>query len=139
LAQTEFRYDCPHCLTLGAGFSIKTVWTQRGNPYLSNIAAACGVCSRGIIVEAKSGSGHFPTDLVNRSIDFPTNNLVIQRAHPKTELDIPTDLPPSVEKFLRQGMVNLHGGNWDAAGAMFRKTLDVSTKIIVPKQRGLYT
>ena len=43
----------------------------------------------------------------------------------------PEYTPASVANFFGQGMDNLHG-NWDAAGTMFRKALDVGLKAKFP-------
>ncbi|MXO96709.1 DUF4145 domain-containing protein [Erythrobacter aquimaris] len=48
---------------------------------------------------------------------------------------IPEDLPPNIERFYLQGLENLAGQRWDAAGAMFRKTLDVATKLLDPENK----
>jgi hypothetical protein len=47
--------------------------------------------------------------------------------------DAPESLPPNVDAFFRQGVSNEKAGNWDAAGAMFRKALDVTTKLVDPE------
>jgi hypothetical protein len=53
----------------------------------------------------------------------------------------PIGTPENVAKFFEQGVVNLGRSHWDAAGAMFRKTLDTATKVICPelKQKKLFS
>lgn len=67
------------------------------------------------------------------NIEFLDSDERVLRAYPNTTLNTPEDCPESVQKFYVQGLINLAGGNWDAAGAMFRKSLDVATKIIAPE------
>ena len=42
--------------------------------------------------------------------------------------DIPEHLPDNVGGFFKQGVDNVKQGNWDAAGSMFRKTLESALK-----------
>lgn len=67
--------------------------------------------------------------------DLPSSDLEIVEKWPAVEIEGPPDVPPNVERFFIQGMINLRGRHWDAAGAMFRKALDVATKIICPEAR----
>ena len=132
---TDFKRDCPHCLSKGASFSIRHQWEERGTSYAANLLAVCGVCNRGILILARSSSGSFPTNLTSQVQDFPTSRLYIEEAWPDVSIELPDDMPPSVQSFYLQGIKNLAGQNWDAAGAMFRKALDVSTKILVPEHK----
>jgi hypothetical protein len=51
--------------------------------------------------------------------------------------DAPADTPPSTANFYRQATDSLNSGNFDAAGMMFRKTLETATKIIDPNLANL--
>jgi hypothetical protein len=44
-------------------------------------------------------------------------------------------VPENVETFYNKGLENLAASRWDAAGAMFRKSLDVATKRLAPEHR----
>jgi hypothetical protein len=44
-------------------------------------------------------------------------------------------LPENVSSFFRQGVENYRASRWDASGAMFRKSLDVATRILDPALR----
>lgn len=58
---------------------------------------------------------------------------------PPPETGAPEHTPPNAARFFEQGMENLPG-NWDAAGAMFRKALETGLKKKFPDIKGdLYT
>ena len=70
--------------------------------------AQCGVCFQGVILR-----------------DYgPENPFVL----PLAKDDIPEHLPENVGRFFRQGVDNVKQRNWDAAGSMFRKTLESALK-----------
>ncbi|MFV1850096.1 MAG: DUF4145 domain-containing protein [Thalassospira sp.] len=112
--------NCPHCRTIQAGFTcIQTFeyqeeFEQAGKRYariVRNGFLKCPVCNHAVIGVAKDGKVSYT---------------------PSTELDVPEHLPPNVEKFLRQGLENVHR-NFDAAGMMFRKALEIGLKEKYPE------
>ena len=133
---TQFRYTCPHCNSAGAGFSIVYQWPERNQQNRVYLLAICGICNRGITVlsEVKRGAPHI--NLIQNSVAYPSHEYSIIRAWPDTTMDIPDAIPENIGRYYRQGMENLSSERWDAAGAMFRKALDVSTKIIAPELSG---
>jgi hypothetical protein len=44
--------------------------------------------------------------------------------------DAPADCPANVANFFKQGAKSLNGANFDAAGMMFRKSLETATKAL---------
>ena len=132
----HFNGNCPHCQTRGAGFAVAHQWGVRGETQKANILAVCGVCNLGITMHASYRRGPFP-NLVQHSMQFPSNDFFIEKSWPNYEAETPSGVPENVAKFYLQGLESLHQSRWDAAGAMFRKTLDVATKLIDPEQRGL--
>jgi hypothetical protein len=70
--------------------------------------------------------------LVGANVDFPSERLRIIEIWPESTQGAPENLPSNVENFFSQGLQNERSGNWDAAGAMFRKSLDIATKILDP-------
>lgn len=48
----------------------------------------------------------------------------------------PKHLPDNIRSFYLQGLNSLGRGSYDAAGTMFRKSLDVALKRIYPEGRG---
>lgn len=129
--KTQFSYNCPHCRTKGAGFSIRFQWNASDRDQ-SQFLAICGVCDRGITVLSKSVGGQH-VDVIANKIQYPGANYVILSSWPSFKSDIPEGVPENVILFYDQGLRSLHEKRWDAAGAMFRKTLDVATKILDPQ------
>lgn len=81
-------------------------------------------------------TGTFPS-LVDHDLSFPGDNYRILQTWPQYNSDIPSGTPENVGRFYSQGLENLHARRWDAAGAMFRKTLDTGTKAIAPAHKTL--
>jgi hypothetical protein len=75
------------------------------------------------------------TDLIKNDISYPGTNFEIAEMWPKYTSGCPDGVPSNVEKFYVQGLENMAAARWDAAGAMFRKSLDVATKLIAPEKR----
>jgi hypothetical protein len=138
---THFNHDCPHCLTRGAGFEVTYQW-RPGGIQDANLLAICGICKGGMTVQSyfRTGGNAHP-DLVRDHVNYPGDRYRIVETWPKFVAHCPADVPANVESFYNQGLENLAAGRWDAAGAMFRKSLDVATKIIAPDKRSknLYT
>jgi hypothetical protein len=61
--------------------------------------------------------------------------IIIREQWPNYDTSTPADVPLNIATFYEQGVRALKAGHWDAAGAMFRKTLDVSTKALDPEGR----
>ncbi|MGQ4827658.1 hypothetical protein, partial [Enterococcus faecalis] len=92
----------------------------------------CGVCNKGMTVLSRFDGGTHHPNLVQQQVDFPGRNFRILSTWPAGKLDIPDNIPDNVESFYQQALENLHTSRWDAAGAMFRKSLDVATKALSP-------
>ena len=132
---TQFQHDCPHCLSEAAGFTCAHQWADRSLRFRARVLAICGICNHGIILNVHNRSQQQVPNLPANNLDFPTDPLRILEVSPDKRIDLPKDVPPNIERFYMQGLVNLRSRNWDAAGAMFRKTLDVATKLIAPEKK----
>ncbi|MCW0233758.1 MAG: DUF4145 domain-containing protein [Ferrovibrio sp.] len=65
--------------------------------------------------------------------DPALNGWIAKKIWPEEEaVDIPDFLPDNVRVPFQQALDNLTRKNWDAAGMMFRKALEVGTKAIDP-------
>lgn len=137
---TQFKWDCPHCLTSGAGFTVAFQWPDRKASNRAFFVAICGVCNNGLVVHSYCTNSTNHLNLPGYDIEFPSAAFRVLNSWPERSLTIPSDLPANVESFFTQGLENLRAARWDAAGAMFRKTLDVATKLIAPqyKEKSLY-
>jgi len=106
--------------------------------HIANLLAICAVCNHGVTLKSifRGGGGWHP-DLLKYGLDFPGAEFAILDVWPKIEWAIPGGVPENVASFYLQGVSNVKAQRWDAAGAMFRKTLDVATKIACPEGRSL--
>ena len=124
-----FRDNCPHCRTKAVGFTIEYSRTWRPGdsrsgrrvpvPEYTDVLAICGFCERTVLAEFQAGS-----------------LLWIVPSPPEPPSHLPKD---DVERYFQQGVDNL-SQNYDAAGAMFRKTLETALKKKFPdsKAKDLY-
>ena len=132
---TVFQADCPHCGTRAVGFTIvnEIRATKVAEP-LWDTLAVCGRCSRGTLASFMTPDGDSPLGWLSRRDDSAfLGEPVIAPSRPNTEA--PEHTAKNVSEFYRQGMENLPG-NWDAAGAMFRKALDTALKNKFPEIKG---
>ena len=134
---TQFASECPHCSTTGAGFTVAFQWRGKEPVESAQLLAVCGICGRGSIFLSRylPGTGH--PDLVINDVLFPSIRYAIDARWPAATLSIPENTPGTIAHFYRQGLENLGARRWDAAGAMFRKTLDVATKALDPDLKKL--
>jgi hypothetical protein len=132
---SQFQYDCPHCQTKAAGFVVQYQWSDRTSNNIASVLGVCGVCNNCIVLKVRNIRGSSVADYVRNAEDFPREYESVFEVYPRIIGETPADCPPSVDRFYRQGIVNLRGENWDAAGAMFRKALDVATKFISPEKK----
>jgi hypothetical protein len=138
---SSFQLDCPHCQTKRAGFvpSYQHWFRDPTNRYV--LTAICGVCDYPILVHYQDlqlgKTTTSPVNLTDRNTDFPGNRFYIMEVWPETATSAPDSLPDNVANFFEQGLRNERAESWDAAGAMFRKSLDVATKILDPSGSSL--
>lgn len=132
---SQFQNDCPYCRTKSAGFVVHHQWDDRTRQTHSSLLAVCAVCNNGIVVNLRNVAGRKVASYNRDKHDFPFGDDRVLSIFPQVAGEVPSDCPPAVERFYLQGLMNLASENWDAAGAMFRKTLDVATKIIAPDKR----
>jgi len=127
----QFSHDCPHCGTRKAGFQFACFWFQREISHFGNSLAICAVCDLGLLLfTADTGSSRH-ADLVNTTgISFPGERFRILKTWPQAAIEAPDHVPPNVSAFYGQGLENYSASRFDAAGAMFRKSLDVATRIL---------
>jgi hypothetical protein len=137
------QFDCPYCMTKSAGFQAvgsfrRTATTRRRGAgqqaervYEDWFMMSCGNCRKCIVA-------HYNYQRVS---EFKLDNIM--HAHgsmaqfgyslggyvPKIAvIEEPDFLPERVAIPFRQAVSNVSASNWDAAGTMARKTLEVATK-----------
>ena len=108
-----FQLNCPYCRTKSVAFTARTQ-LQRG-PLLDTIAT-CGYCNRVLIVTLHHGK---VTETVPRD----------------RKIRAPSHTPDNVKRYYIQGEDNLPT-NWDAAGVMYRKSLEAALRVKFPDLEG---
>lgn len=100
--------------------------------------ALCGVCTQGMIVNSFFRHGSHP-NLAGQNMNFDDSFLILNY-WPTFISEIPAGVPDNISSFYAQACGSLSEHRWDAAGAMFRKALDVATKSLAPEasSRNLY-
>lgn len=129
---TTFSHDCPHCDTKRVAFSIKAQEVIPSKQELWNVFAQCGNCGFCVVAVFRSISGHDP---LTRFATTPTDFKLMEFFPKPQEPSAPDHLPENVKRFFLQGVENV-ARNQDAAGAMFRKSLDVALKVKCPEATG---
>ena len=125
---------CPRCLTRGVSVSIKSskypveyitnnnVYHRFGNYVVNEEFGLCGICNKGVIIRTKSGN-------------FKNKPRI--EVLPEFNNITPQYLPKNTENYFQQGNDNLSMKNWDAAGIMFRKSLESALKDLFPEQKNM--
>ena len=83
-------------------------------------------------MSADGASSNQHANLIQHPMDFPGDRFTVLATWPEFQNKAPEDVPPFVANYYEQGLENLAARRWDAAGAMFRKALDVATKQLRP-------
>jgi len=102
------------------------------NRYVWNVFAQCGHCGSCVVAVFKSESSHNP---LAHFASTPTHFKLTHFFPKPQEPSAPDHLPENVKRFFLQGVENV-ARNQDAAGAMFRKSLDVALKVKCPEATG---
>ncbi|WP_417829534.1 DUF4145 domain-containing protein [Thalassospira sp.] len=112
------KHDCPHCGVKSVGFFKTGDYTFPKNKGMTEIYN-CGHCYEAIVLSYSS---------INHTMQ-------LRETYPKPQIRIPEYLPSDVERFFKQGLENL-SGNFDAAGMMFRKSLERGLGQKYPETKG---
>lgn len=119
-----FQLDCPHCGTARVGFElVNESWLARRGRW--HVCAQCNHCVGLVVLNLVSY-----TDQENTPSNYYTSNptwFEIEEMYPASVAGIPPHLPEEVGRLFRQGADNVPA-NPDAAGTMFRKTLEATLR-----------
>ncbi len=119
------KRDCPYCHTKDVAFTAVIEWVTKSKS--RRALFTCGSCEEGVIWEF-SGPNNSVMQL-GGNIEF--FKMILGEQWPVEESgEAPEDTPASVARYFEQGTSSLRSGNFDAAGMMFRKTLETATKIL---------
>jgi Domain of unknown function (DUF4145) len=126
------RGECPYCFTKSVAFSVSQQWqTVHGN---HRVLLRCGSCGEGVIWDFLPGTA---ADLKQAMGDLERYNTRFLRQWPAADSgEAPKDSPENVANFFQQAVSSLQAGNFDAAGMMFRKTLESATKAMNAEAAG---
>lgn len=119
------KQTCPHCRTQNVAFNFSSEWRASGE---KRALFTCGSCSEGIICEVFTGHS-----LPQLGGDLERHPVTFGRQWPLMPSGAaPSDTPPTIARYFEQGTSSLESANFDAAGMMFRKTLESATKFLDP-------
>ena len=112
-----FRGNCPYCHIKAVAFTIEYI--REWEVYFSeseytkhqDVLGICGYCNESVLAK------------------FEDDDLLTLIPSPP---EPPMYVPPNIVNFFQQGVNNL-SGNYDAAGAMFRKALETALKLKFPE------
>ena len=126
----HFKAHCPRCGTKNAAFtalSASSIFT----PNLIDVFSICGICDRGAIATYSNAGAFSHSDF--RSL----KNCQLKSISPSPpSRKAPKYTPDNIASFYVQGLASLFTRHYDAAGSMFRKTLDTGLKNSFPAIQG---
>ena len=129
----HIQLDCPHegCLTEKAGFIGGHFYPHKPGTHEYILLLQCGVCGNGVIAKYRGAS--FQLWIAGQGIG---DTKLLETWPKRNPIEAPQHLPPNVASYYLQGMDNLKRKNFDAAGTMFGKALDVGLKKLDPNGKG---
>ncbi|WP_081429624.1 DUF4145 domain-containing protein [Solidesulfovibrio magneticus] len=119
---------CPHCCTKNVAFQlVSSVILSKNSQdnrvyYLSFFQ--CAYCKEGVLIRFSNVISAPPPENVT-----DIGRYKVERIYPEiSQVKAPKYVSENIKRFFVQGVDNLKRSNYDAAGMMFRKVLDVSLK-----------
>lgn len=143
------QIDCPYCDTKKSGFEVKGFFRRlsssrhdinRGqlSTYEDWLLMSCGTCRKtisGVYTFSHYGKTFDTANWLTRHGDPKSHGFVYKEHHPNFGgKDIPLYVPDKVAIPYKQALSNLAASNFDAAGTMARKTLEIASKDTVRKK-----
>ena len=131
-----FQTNCPRCGTKGVAFHFlgqhRFIDDTFGRGHY-DVSGVCGVCNRVVVFTFRVES-HDPDPIqwTVHGSHIPAE-YCIEVAPVPPSTDAPRHTPENVASFFRQGKESVNQGSWDAAGMMFRKTLETGLKAKFPE------
>ena len=121
-----FRNDCPYCKTRHVSFEIRASHHRKitTGPFECYALVVCGFCDRSALAVFRGPDQ-------GRILEL----RFLEALHPSMDVSPPKYLPTSVERCYVEA-VTIVGTASEAAGMMFRKTLEVALKTIRPEDQG---
>ena len=114
-----FSANCPRCGTRRVMFQLMENTATAFDECEYDMFARCNLCNRGVVATYST---------INAPLEYHIDIYGPDEISPSVpDTGPPSHTPKNVARYYRQGMENL-ADNPDAAGAMFRKTLEVALK-----------
>lgn len=126
----HFKAHCPRCGTKNVAFTVLSA-SSIFPPNLIDVFCVCGICDRGAIATYSNAGAFSHSDY--RSLK---NCQFKGISPPPPSHKVPEYTPDNIASFYRQGLASLFTRHYDAAGSMFRKTLDTTLKNSFPDIQG---
>ena len=124
----QISANCPRCRTKQAAFTMKVFGDARTDSIRGHVGrtwqdafAVCAVCRRGVVITLTDQSRDGGFEIIDMA--------------PCYAVPIPNHLPENIRRVFEQGIDNLPR-NFDAAGSMYRKSLDLALKDKFPDIKG---
>jgi len=128
-------HDCPHCGTKSTFFPIHAAAVNPRVRFDWSALATCAICSGPLAIRVNSHGASDPSQgphTLNATPNFEI--IAIYPSNVKTE--VPEHLHSEVAGPFMQAVEARQREHYDAAGAMYRKALDVALKKIDPQLKG---
>ena len=128
------RHDCPHCGAKSASFEVRSEYRHPAHRKEVHAFLSCGVCagSASAVFISPDGEGLE----LSRHLPSRPGHFRLRDFHPRPAIpDAPPHLPENVRIYYLEAVADVKARP-NAAGAMFRKALDVGLKIIEPGAKG---
>lgn len=134
----QISLDCPYCYTKKAAFQGNSpMAVKRGKENIDYIMLMqCQVCGNGVVATFQSASANHLLEWLQGKASMGPDSATLIGVVPKPQaVGAPQYTPDNVTRFYLQGMENV-ARNFDAAGTMFRKSLDTALKRLDPNGKG---
>lgn len=140
---TELVADCPRCQAKGHTFDVRAdlfFGVRYGWQSLHEVFAVCRHCHLGVIFKCELKNTADKTKYFSNGSLTGYNasiNDIVKVDRPVTLRDTagqpaPEMVPKNIESVFAEGSSSLAIGNYNAAAAMFRLVLDLTTKSLLP-------
>ncbi|MCD1593377.1 DUF4145 domain-containing protein [Thalassospira xiamenensis] len=126
------KLDCPHCGIRNAAFTLKGQHNYAGNPIALQRSLTGSTTN---ILNQNCATALLICPSCNEAVVASARNGTITDLYPEIESENPDHLPSDVERYFEQGVDCLRK-NYDAAGMMFRKSLEVGLGKKFPESKG---
>lgn len=125
--------DCPYCGTNKVAFNVRFEFQVTSTQHEKYVLGTCGACRAGVIFKLHMRHHSANSVLVDAIGDQNALGMNIIGQWPSSlERAAPADVPPTVLRYFDQAIANIRSQNFDAAGVMFRKALEVATREKAP-------